>query len=90
MVVGYHLRARLAVAGASFSSCGGISYRNFTTALDGAARPTKIEDVAAAPDFFDDLGDRCGHKAGIASGSGYSVQLSPSSSHGACGGGGAR
>jgi hypothetical protein len=59
-------------------------------ALDGAARSAGMEVGAAAPDFFGDLGERCGHKGGTTHGSGDSVWVSTSSTRGAGGGGGAR
>jgi hypothetical protein len=51
--------------GASSSSRGGISSRSFAAALEGMARPTEMDAEAAAPDFFDDLGDCCAFKSGM-------------------------
>jgi hypothetical protein len=41
------------------SSCGGISGRRFTEALDDDARPTEMGTGAAASNFFGDFSDRC-------------------------------
>jgi hypothetical protein len=58
------------VAGDSYYSCGGISDRSFAAALDGMARSTEMDVRAAAPNFFGDLGDRCGCEGGMALGLG--------------------
>jgi hypothetical protein len=57
-----YLRAQLAVVGGSYYSCRRISGPSFTTALDIASLLAEMDVGAAAPDFFRDLGDRCGHK----------------------------
>jgi hypothetical protein len=75
--------------GASSSSHGGISGRSFTTALDGVTHLTEMDVGAAAPDFFCDLGDCCGHEGGMAPSLGGYLRLIPSSPRGVGGAGGA-
>jgi hypothetical protein len=54
-VVGSNLRARLVEAGASHSSCGGISGQSFVADADGVAHPSEIELGAVGLDLLDDL-----------------------------------
>jgi hypothetical protein len=48
----------------------GICGQTFAAVLDDMARQTGMDVGAAAPDFFGDLGDRCGRKGGTTPSSG--------------------
>jgi hypothetical protein len=61
-VAGSHLHVQLATTGASSSLPGGISGRRFTVILDAATHQVDMYAEVVAPDFFNDLSDRCGRK----------------------------